>query len=114
MASPSGGERVLVNFFYAHPVGHAIEALHYCLAHAANPEAAISVALNAATAVELAGFCPFVSHAYAVEQRAPAGRPRAHDGCRFVPSSPTPSATRASRSSNPPRSSMTTARGRRA
>jgi hypothetical protein len=24
-------ERVLVNFFYAQPVGHAIEALHYCL-----------------------------------------------------------------------------------
>jgi hypothetical protein len=26
-------ERVLVNFFYAPPVGHAIEALHYCLGH---------------------------------------------------------------------------------
>ena len=24
-------ERLLVNFFYAHPVGHAVEALHYCL-----------------------------------------------------------------------------------
>lgn len=68
MASPSGGERVLVNFFYAPPVGHAIEALHYCVGHhAANPEAEISLVLNAATAVELAAFCPFVSHAYAVK-----------------------------------------------
>ncbi len=61
-------ERVLVNFFYAHPVGHAVEALHYCLGHhAADPEREIAVALNAATAVELAGFCPFVSGTYAVD-----------------------------------------------
>jgi hypothetical protein len=31
-------ERLLVNFFYAHPVGHAIEALHYANGHhAADP-----------------------------------------------------------------------------
>ena len=61
-------ERLLVNFFYAHPVGHAIEALHYCLGHhLADPTREVSVALNAATAVELARFCPFVAHAYAVE-----------------------------------------------
>ena len=62
------GDRLLVNFFYAHPVGHAVEALHYCLGHhLADPAREISVALNAATAVELAGFCPFVSHVYPVE-----------------------------------------------
>ena len=62
-------ERLLVNFFYAHPVGHAIEALHYADGyHAADPELEIAVALNAATAVELASFCPFVSAAYAIEQ----------------------------------------------
>ncbi len=33
----------------------------------ANPELEISVALNAATAVELARFCPFVERAYAVD-----------------------------------------------
>ncbi len=67
MAAPPG-ERLLVNFFYAHPVGHAIEALHYCLGHhLADPTREVSVALNAATAVELASFCPFVSHAYAIE-----------------------------------------------
>ncbi len=61
-------DRLLVNFFYAHPVGHAVEALHYCLGHhLADPGREVSVVLNAASAVELAGFCPFVSHAYAVE-----------------------------------------------
>ena len=61
-------ERLLVNFFYAPPVGHAVEALHYCLGHhLADPSREVDVALNAATAVELAAFCPFVSRAYAVE-----------------------------------------------
>jgi len=61
-------ERLLVNFFYAHPVGHAVEALHYCLGHyAADPSREVCVALNAATAVELAGFCPFVSEAFAID-----------------------------------------------
>jgi hypothetical protein len=61
-------ERVLVNFFYAQPVGHAIEALHCCLGHhAADPEREIAVALNAATPVRLASWCPFVSAAYAIE-----------------------------------------------
>ena len=64
----TSGERLLVNFFYSHPVGHAVEALHYCLGHhLADPTREVSVALNAATAVELAGFCPFVSNAYAIE-----------------------------------------------
>jgi hypothetical protein len=61
-------ERLLVNFFYTPPVGHAVEALHYCLDHhLADPTREISVALNAATAVELAGFCPFVANTYAIE-----------------------------------------------
>ena len=48
-------ERLLVNFFYAHPVGHAIEALHYANGHhAADPALEIAVALNPATPVELA------------------------------------------------------------
>lgn len=60
-------ERLLVNFFYAHPVGHAVEALHYCFGHhLADPAREVSVVLNAATAVELATFCPFVSQAFAV------------------------------------------------
>ena len=69
-ATPHGEsrERLLVNFFYAPPVGHAVEALHYCLGHhLAHPEREISVVLNAASAVELAGFCPFVSEAFAVD-----------------------------------------------
>ena len=48
-------ERVLVNFFYAPPVGHAVEALHYCLGHhAADPEREVAVTLHADTAVRLA------------------------------------------------------------
>jgi hypothetical protein len=61
-------ERVLVNFFYAQPVGHAVEALHYAHGHhAADPARRISVALNAATPVELAGLCPWLEHAYAID-----------------------------------------------
>lgn len=56
------------NFFYAQSIGHAVEALHYCLGHhAADPSREIAVVLNAATAIELTGFCPFVSAAYAVD-----------------------------------------------
>ena len=60
-------ERLLVNFFYAHPVGHAIEALHYANGHhAADPALEVAVALNAATPVELAGYVPSVGAAYAI------------------------------------------------
>src|SRR6187397_1137162 len=64
---PGGVSRsLLVNFWYAHPVGHAIEALRYCLGyHAADPGLRISLLLNAATATELGGFCPFVERTYA-------------------------------------------------
>ncbi|NEK59448.1 glycosyltransferase family 9 protein [Geodermatophilus sabuli] len=61
-------ERMLVNLFYAQPVGHAIEALHYCTGHAAAvPGREVSVALNAATAVELAAFCPAVTAVHPVD-----------------------------------------------
>ena len=56
-------ERLLVNFFYAHPVGHAIEALHYANGHhAADPALEVAVALNAATAGRAApGYVPSVA-----------------------------------------------------
>ncbi|MCV2489872.1 hypothetical protein OF117_10910 [Geodermatophilus sp. YIM 151500] len=61
-------ERMLVNFFYAQPVGHAVEALHYCHGHAvAVPGREVSLALNAASAPELAGLCPFVTAAHAID-----------------------------------------------
>jgi hypothetical protein len=60
--------KVLVNFFYAQPVGHAVEALHYAHGHhAADPTRRISVALNAATPTELGALCPFVEHTYAID-----------------------------------------------
>jgi hypothetical protein len=37
-------DRLLVNFLYAQPVGHAIEALHYRLGyHAADPSREVAV-----------------------------------------------------------------------
>jgi hypothetical protein len=63
----TASETLLVNFFYCAPVGHAVEALRYCLGyHRADPSRRISVVLNADTATELAGLCPFVSTAYPV------------------------------------------------
>ncbi|CAM3402437.1 hypothetical protein KIPE111705_06750 [Kibdelosporangium persicum] len=60
--------RVLVNFFYCQPVGHAIEALYYANGHhAANPDSEFAVVLNAATAVELTDFCPFITAKYTVD-----------------------------------------------
>jgi hypothetical protein len=61
-------ETVLVDFFYAQQVGHAIEALHHALAvHAADPTRQVSVLLNAATPTELAGCCPFLTACHAVD-----------------------------------------------
>jgi hypothetical protein len=60
-------ESVLVDFFYAPPVGHAVEALRYAHGyHLADPERRIAVALNAQTALELTQFCPFVADAYPI------------------------------------------------
>jgi hypothetical protein len=63
-----GGRRsVLVNFVYCHPVGHAIEALHYCHGyHRADPGLRIGLALNADTPTELAALCPYVDDIYPV------------------------------------------------
>ncbi len=60
-------ETLLVNYWYAHPVGHAIEGLRYALGyHAANPELRVSLLLNGATPVELAHCCSFLDEVYAV------------------------------------------------
>jgi hypothetical protein len=63
-------ESLLVNYWYAPPVGHAIEALRYCLGYkAATPDMRVSVLLNEAAPVELARCCPFVDEVYAVPYR---------------------------------------------
>jgi hypothetical protein len=60
-------QRLLVNYWYANPVGHAIEGLRYALGHhAANPELRVSLLLNAATPTELAGCCPFLDDVFTV------------------------------------------------
>lgn len=61
------GDSILVNYWYAHPVGHVIEGLRYGLGYAAaNPTAAVSLLLNGAAPVELASCVPFLRHAFAV------------------------------------------------
>jgi hypothetical protein len=61
------GRSVLVNFVYCHPVGHAIEALHYCHGyHRADPGLRIGLALHAGTPTELAALCPYIGDVYPV------------------------------------------------
>ena len=65
----SVGERrsVLVNFVYCHPVGHAIEALHYCHGyHRADHSLRIGLELNADTPTELAALCPYIDDIYPI------------------------------------------------
>jgi hypothetical protein len=58
---------LLVNYWYAHPVGHAVEGLRLALGYkAANPDLRVSLLLNGATPVELAHCCPFLDAAYLV------------------------------------------------
>ncbi|MFC0437892.1 hypothetical protein [Kutzneria buriramensis] len=59
---------VLVNFVYAHAVGHAVEALQYCRGyHAADPSRRIGLVLNADTPAELATWCPFIDEVHTIE-----------------------------------------------
>src|SRR5919204_1772305 len=73
-------ETALVNYWYAHPVGHCIEALRYCLGYkAANPDISVNVLLNEATPVELARCCSFIDAVYPVPYTTfeqPDGDPR--------------------------------------
>jgi len=59
---------VLVNFVYCPPIGHAIEALHYCHGyHHADPGLRIGLVLSADTPTELAALCPYVRDVYPVQ-----------------------------------------------
>ena len=58
---------MLVNFVYCPPVGHTIEALHYCHGyHRADPGLRIGLALNAGSPTELATLCPYIADVYPV------------------------------------------------
>jgi len=60
-------EELLINYWYAPAIGHAVEGLRYALGyHAANPDRKVSLLLNAATPTELASCCPFVARVYPV------------------------------------------------
>lgn len=61
-------ESVLVNFVYCHPVGHAVEAVQYCLGYRrANPNRRIGVVLKANTAVEIASWCEHIDEVYTAD-----------------------------------------------
>jgi hypothetical protein len=74
-------ERLLVNYWYAHPVGHAIEGLRYCLGyHRAAPGRSVNLLLNSATPVELSRYVDFIDATYGVPYRSflePDGDPTA-------------------------------------
>jgi len=58
---------LLVNYWYAHPVGHAVEGMRHALGyHAADSELSVSLLLNGATPLELARLCPFLDRVYGV------------------------------------------------
>jgi|GraSoiStandDraft_49_1057285.scaffolds.fasta_scaffold13070_4 hypothetical protein len=58
---------LLVNFFYAPAVGHALEGLRYALGYAAaDPDLDVSILLNGATAVEFVECCSFIKASYPV------------------------------------------------
>lgn len=89
MSDPNAaGQSILLDFFYAQPVGHAIEALHHALAlHRADPTRELSLLLNAATPTELATCCPFVRATYPVRARFVEPAPEADRSLRHVPRS---------------------------
>jgi len=61
------GRSLLVNFVYCPPVGHVIEALHYCHGyHRADPELRIGLALLADSPTELARLCPYIGDVFPV------------------------------------------------
>jgi hypothetical protein len=87
MSDPrAGAPSILLDFFYAPPVGHAIEALHHALAlHRADPARKLAVLLNAATPTELAACCPFVAATYPVRAPFVAAAPDADRSLREIP-----------------------------
>lgn len=58
---------ILINSWYAPPVGHLVEALYYAHGHfVADPRNRASLILNAATATEVAALCDFVEKVFPV------------------------------------------------
>jgi hypothetical protein len=60
--------KLLLNWIYYRPVGHAMEAMAAAADYAAaNPDLAVHLLLNDQTPVELADYCPWVRRAYAID-----------------------------------------------
>lgn len=61
-------KRLLINWVYYNPVGHAIEGLKLSAGfHKANPGLEIHIALNKRTAYELAKGCPWIKKVYPID-----------------------------------------------
>src|SRR6185503_12657677 len=79
-------QNVLVNYWYAEQVGHAIEGLRYCLGyHAADPSLPVSLLLNSSTAIELVQLCAFVKSTFAVSYPFAGSKASATEALRGVP-----------------------------
>jgi hypothetical protein len=79
-ATPDGRTSLLVDHWYSHAVGHAIEALRRCQGyHACDPELRIALVLNRASPTELVSCAPFVAELYGVPYTSfgtPVGSPK--------------------------------------
>ena len=59
--------RLLINWAYYDPAGHVLEGLQHAYGyHLANPDVAVSLLLNAASATQLAQGCPWLAGVYPV------------------------------------------------
>ncbi|MFA4907349.1 MAG: hypothetical protein WC602_03700, partial [archaeon] len=68
MAKPK--RKLLINFVYCRPVGHAVEALKCAKGYfEANKNLEVSLLLNSKTPVELASACNWIRKAYSVDVR---------------------------------------------
>lgn len=75
-----------MNFVYCDPVGHAIEALHYCHGyHRADPDLRISLALSSGTPTELASLCPYISDVFPIEIEVFESNPTEFPGFAAIP-----------------------------
>jgi len=80
------GQRLLINWVYYHPIGHAIEAYRVAQAFRnSNPDLEIAVALNARTALELAPCVPAVDTVYAIDVDDVASPEGAQEAIAAVP-----------------------------
>jgi ADP-heptose:LPS heptosyltransferase len=79
-------KRLLINWVYYQPIGHAIEAFRYAQEwRNANPDLEIAVALNRRSAVDLAACIPAIDTVYPIDVEEFAGGAAAYPSLERVP-----------------------------